>query len=83
MPDADDNNLLNVTQAHRQKGVSRSAIYQAIESGRLASTVIGGHVFVSTTDLDRWRPLTPTMRKGLSIGGRKKQAEETPHDQVG
>ena len=48
--------LLTITQAAKYKGVSRNAIYQAIEGKRLPSRVSLVRVVVREEDLDAWTP---------------------------
>ena len=49
--------LLTVSQAAQVKGVSRTAVYAAIERGRLSHQVILGHIGLRESDVMAWEPL--------------------------
>jgi len=49
--------LLTVSQAAKLKGVSRTAVYAAIERGRLPHRRILGHVGLREADVLAWEPL--------------------------
>ena len=50
------------------KGLSRSAIYKAIEDGRLKSRRVLGHVALSRTEVLKWQPSPTTgWPKGKSV----------------
>jgi excisionase family DNA binding protein len=51
-----NNNLITVAEAAKQKGVSRSAIYKAIEQGRLKSQKILGRLALDKAEVARWQP---------------------------
>ena len=53
------NHLITVAEAAQLKGVSRSAIYKAIEQGRLNSQRVLGRVALSRHDVMEW-PASPT-----------------------
>ena len=48
---------LTVSAAAKRKGVSRTAIYQAIERGRLPhARISGGTILLSARDVDAYKP---------------------------
>lgn len=55
-----ENKLLTVTEVAELKGVSRSAIYKAIEQGRLKSQRTLGRVTLSSDEVARWQPSSST-----------------------
>lgn len=59
--------LLTVAQAAQLKGVSRTALYDAIASGRLPHRKVLGHIAVVEKDVLAW---TPTPRSGRRKGTR-------------
>lgn len=71
-------NYLSVSQVTERKGVSRSAVYQAITDGRLPSERIAGHIVLREKDVEAWTPLTPERRKGLRVGGLPSKAPSAP-----
>lgn len=73
---ASNEEFLSVTQTGKRKGVSRTSVYDAMTSGRLPHTVIGGHYYLKPADVDAWTPLAPAQRKGLPIGGRPRKEPE-------
>jgi len=48
--------LLTVAEAAKHKGVSRSAIYKAIEQGRLPSQRVLGRLALREDEVERWQP---------------------------
>lgn len=50
--------LITVAEAAEQKQVSRSAIYKAIEQGRLHAQWVFGRVVLSRIEVMRWHPHT-------------------------
>jgi excisionase family DNA binding protein len=68
---------LSVSQAAQRKAITRSAVYQAIATGRLPSERIAGHTVLREKDVEAWTPLTRERRKGVRIGGRPSRPEET------
>ncbi|MFZ5558985.1 MAG: helix-turn-helix domain-containing protein [Pseudomonadota bacterium] len=56
-PRTDD--WISQAQAARIRGVSRQAISKLVNQGRLRTLVIGGHVFVSRSDVVAFLPRTP------------------------
>ena len=55
--------LFNITQAARHKGVSRQALYDAIEAGRLKAIEVLGKPAIRESDLEAWQP-QPGQKKG-------------------
>lgn len=59
---------VTITEAANEKGVSRSAIHQAIKTGRLPARVdmppggAQGTWLIRREDLDQWEPATPQER---------------------
>lgn len=49
--------LLSVSQAAALKGVTRSAVYAAIERGALPHEMILGHIAVHEADVQAWVPV--------------------------
>jgi excisionase family DNA binding protein len=58
-----ENRFLTVSEAARQKEVSRSAVYKAIADGRLSARQILGHVALSKTEVAKWKAKTGSGRK--------------------
>ena len=48
--------LLSVTEAAKIAGVSRTAVYYALQEGRLRGQRIGRAWAIDERDLDAWRP---------------------------
>lgn len=71
-------NYLSVSDVTQRKGVTRSAVYQAIASGRLPSERIAGHIVLREKDVNGWEPLTAEKRKGLRVGGRPTKEDTAP-----
>lgn len=63
--------LLTVAEAAKLKGVSRSAIYNAITDGRLPHVRVLGHLGVKELDVRVWEPVKYAGRPGKK-GGRPK-----------
>lgn len=63
-----DGTEVTITEAAAAKSVSRSAIHQAIKTGRLAARVeippggAQGTWLIKREDLDQWEPATPQER---------------------
>ena len=55
-PESDLSNWISQAEAARLQSVSRQAINKLVQSGRIRSREIGGHVLVSRTDLNQFRP---------------------------
>lgn len=55
--------LLTISQAARQKGVSRNALYKAVADKRLKSSVVLGRLVIRESDLLVWKP-----RQGQQAG---------------
>jgi len=71
-------NYLSVSDVTLLKGVTRSAVYQAITSGRLPSERIAGHIVLREKDVHGWEPLTAEKRKGMRVGGRPTKEDNAP-----
>lgn len=66
---------LSVSQAAARKGVTRSAIYQAIASGKLPHTVIADKIVLRLKDVDAYQPIPLDQRKGLRMGERRSRPQ--------
>ncbi len=62
-----NDNYLSVSQVAQIKGVSRNAVYKAIQDGRLASVRFVGVMGIKKIDAEVW---TPKSRIGRLKGGR-------------
>ena len=47
--------MKSITEASKELGVSRSALYKAIERGTLVPTIIGGMKFLSPEQINKYR----------------------------
>ena len=57
---------LSVNQVAQLKGVSRNAVYKAVQQKRLASIRVMGIIAVRTQDAEAWIPKSRTgQRKGV------------------
>lgn len=67
--------LLNVAQAAQLKKVSRSAIYLAVQSGRLPYQRVLGHIGIEKADLKAWTPVghRAGRPKGIPMGQEAKE----------
>jgi excisionase family DNA binding protein len=65
-PRVDTEKLVTVTEAAKLLKISRAGVYNAIYRGKLAPVEIGGVVFVSRSDI-------PKYKKSKSLGGRPKK----------
>lgn len=65
---------ISVTEAAKQKKVSRSAIYKAIEAGRLSSQRVLGLVALEQSEVTDWQPQGRVgRRKGTAMSAEAKQ----------
>ncbi len=65
--------FITVAEAAKQKQVSRSAIYKAIEQGRLQAQWIFGRMVLPRADVTRWQPHTRAgWPKGRKMSGEAK-----------
>jgi excisionase family DNA binding protein len=51
--DDGEDDLLNLTEAARQAGISRPTLYKRIDRGELCPVIRGGHRFIRRQDLSR------------------------------
>jgi len=58
------NHLVTVLQAAKELGISRIAVYQAIEEGRLEAVEILGKLGIERRALKRYRPNEMKIRAG-------------------
>ena len=58
--------LVTVKDAAREKGISREAIYQAIQDGRLKTRKVLGKIGVLRSSLDAYEPDRNKVRAGLT-----------------
>ena len=47
--------MKSITEASKELGVSRSALYKAIQRGTLTATIIGGMKFLSPEQISKYR----------------------------
>ena len=69
---------LSVTQAAERAGVSRAAVYQAIEEKRLPAEEVAGRFLIREQVIDAWTPMTLANRRGVRIGGQPTPPGKTP-----
>lgn len=62
-----NDDYLSASQVAQIKGVSRNAVYKAIQEGRLASVRFVGVIGINKADVEVW---TPKSRIGRLRGGR-------------
>ena len=77
--------LVTVKEAAREKGISREAIYQAIQDGRLKIKIVLGKIGILRTSLDAYQPNHHKVRAGLARarfekGQRVHYTEGVQHD---
>lgn len=67
--------LLTVAQAARLKKVTTSAIYQAVQSGRLPHQRVLGHIGIEESTLRAWQPVghRAGRPKGIPVSKEVKQ----------
>lgn len=63
--------LVSVSDAAKEKGVSREAIYQAIQGGRLKVKRVIGKIGVLRSSLDAYQPDTDKIRAGYTRARRR------------
>jgi predicted DNA-binding protein YlxM (UPF0122 family) len=56
--------LVSVSEAAKEKGISREAVYQAIQSGRLKIKRVLGKIGVLRSSLDSYQPDRSKIRAG-------------------
>lgn len=61
-----ESDLVTVAQAARELGISRIAVYQAIDDGRLASVEVLGKIGVPRHALQQYRPNQTRQRAGFA-----------------
>lgn len=59
--------FISVSEAARRKGVTRQAIYQAINTGRLTPKLMIGKIAVSVSEVEAYMPLSVKERKGRTL----------------
>ncbi len=55
-PERADNDIVTPAPAAKLKGVSRTAIYNALSDGRLSGVCILGRIGIARGDLKAWQP---------------------------
>ncbi len=71
--------LLTITEAASALGISRAALYDAIQNGRLAAVTVLGKQVLRRADVAAYEPRSYRDRPGgKSKGGRRKQTDPTP-----
>jgi excisionase family DNA binding protein len=63
-------NLISVSEAAKEKGVSREAVYQAIRRGELDARRVLGRIGVQRRSLDAYRPDAAKVRAGRERAAR-------------
>jgi excisionase family DNA binding protein len=66
-------NWISQAEAARLQGVSRQAIHKLVQSGRLRTMRIGGHVLVNREDVERFRP---------QVAGRPSAGDEREFERI-
>jgi excisionase family DNA binding protein len=65
--------LLTVAEAAKKKGVSRSAIYKAIDQGRIKAQITLGRLALSEDDVRQWQPhIVAGWPKGKKVSAETK-----------
>ncbi len=84
-------NLLSVSQAATLKGVSRSAIYAAVERGILPHQRVLGHIGVQESDVLAWtpighkagrpkgKPMSEEAKRKISAGQKRRWVQRREH----
>ncbi len=81
-----DNDIVTPAQAVKPKGVSRTAIYNALSDGRLQGVRILGHIGIARKVLKSWkpqaqvgrpagRPMTEKQKATIAAAQKKRWAE--------
>ena len=71
--------LLTITEAANVLGISRAALYDAIQTGRLTAATVLGKQVLRRADVAAYEPRSYRDRPGgKSKGGRRKQANAAP-----
>jgi excisionase family DNA binding protein len=65
--------LVTVKEAAQEKGVSREAIYQAIQEGRLKTRKVLGKIGILRRSLDAYQPNHIKVQAGLIRARRRQQ----------
>ncbi len=62
---------ISVSEAAKRKGMSRSAMYQAVAEGRIPHVMLVGKIALKEKDVDAYEPLPNDQRKGVSLKARR------------
>ena len=71
--------LVTVKDAAREKGISREAIYQAIQDGRLKTKKVLGKIGILRSSLDAYEPDRNKVRAGLTRAHFKRCQQHPSH----
>jgi hypothetical protein len=71
--------LVTVKDAAKEKGISREAIYQAIQNGRLKTRTVLGKIGILRTSLDAYEPDRNKIRAGLTRARFLKSQQHPSH----
>ena len=71
--------LVTVKDAAREKGISREAIYQAIQDGRLKTRKVLGKIGILRRSLDAYEPDRNKVRAGLTRARFKERQQHPSH----
>ena len=71
--------LITVRDAAREKGISREAIYQAIQDGRLKTKKVLGKIGILRRSLDAYEPDRNKVRAGLMRARFKGRQQHPSH----
>jgi excisionase family DNA binding protein len=74
---------ITVTEAAALKGVSRSAIYLAVQDGRIPHTMMLGRIALKEKDVEAYTPIPNEERQGVLVGGRPKKTDAPAKRPVG
>ena len=58
MPNIDPSNWISQAEAARLRGVSRQAIYDLVQRGRLRTVEVGNHTLVCRKEVQEFSPKT-------------------------
>jgi excisionase family DNA binding protein len=65
--------LITVSEAAKELGISREAVYKAIREGRLAATIILGKIGIEREALKEYKPVEIRVKAGKVRATRKRK----------
>lgn len=71
--------LVTVKDAAREKGISREAIYQAIQDGRLKTRKVLGKIGILRSSLDAYEPDRNKVHAGLTRARSQRRQQHPSH----